>query len=1023
MTRLENLLYPVLDNAPETGRGDLVAVLLTGVPGLNFTGKTQADLIRLNTGIAADRRRRHGQPARRARRRLRGLPERPPARGGRRDRHRAARARVRLRPIVGPIIESFGFCAGNANRSPNNLLGDGVDTNDRPFRVVPVRGDAAPGLRVRPPRAPWAGRRAAGRGERCRSTRSSDDPAPSQDGGSAAAARRPARRRAPARRPGPRERPGVGPRRRPLEAASPRATPSLVARLQRMRASPATSARSRSSGSPTSSARARRPTDYVRQGRARAARPELAPRDALALSGSALALAQHRFREALALGRRARSARADTARHLGVVGDALLELGRYDEAFARSTAWSRCGRPRLVRARLLRARAARRPRRRDRGDGARARRGRRRPEPTAWTRVELGKLHFGRGALAGARSATTAPRWRVFPGYVYALDGLARRRGGARPSGARSRSPRAVGRRAAAAVRRHARRPLSRLGRDRPRREQYAARRRDRAPAARERRPHRPRDRALRRRPRPAPPRRARARAARARERPSIEADDVLGWALARNGRCGEALRSRSALRLGTRDAPKFFHRGMIERCLGRRAAARAGSAARSRSTRTSRSLGARRQEVRDREAPPRSSARLSLALGRPAGRRRRTRSATSPSTATRRIEVSGDRVYVHYVLDLAEIPTFQAQERPARSRRYGFARDAVSPAARARSTASGARCALALAALVVPPGAPAGLRRRASSSSTRPSPGARRSARLPPTELRPGRIGWREIVVTRRARRARSSLRRPARAERRAARLPDDLLASPLDVSRARARYVPGPPAGAPAPRLRAGTRRRRGVERLRGARRRRPRRSASCSSRSLSRSSGARRTRSTPGPRQGDRRRLPRRHPGTRSARVPARRDRDRHAHDRRLRARSRDARALGVRRPRAALPVAEPRLGAARRRRRRRRAARPRLHTATRTASAPPPPPPPPPRPRTRALAPAGRCSGSPSDLRRHPPVPDRARRPARRDLAAPVGYGLVLIVAFSLGLAATDHRDRPGRRDSRARRSRA
>jgi Flp pilus assembly protein TadD len=62
----------------------------------------------------------------------------------------------------------------------------------------------------------------------------------------------------------------------------------------------------------------------------------------------------------------------------------------------------------------------------------------------------------------------------------------------------------------------------------------------------------------------------ARARAAH-RVRPSIQADDVLAWALARNGRCVEARRwSQRALRLGTRDASLFFHRGMIERCLGR---------------------------------------------------------------------------------------------------------------------------------------------------------------------------------------------------------------------------------------------------------------------------------------------------------------------------------------------------------------------------------------------------------------------------------------------------------------------
>ena len=61
----------------------------------------------------------------------------------------------------------------------------------------------------------------------------------------------------------------------------------------------------------------------------------------------------------------------------------------------------------------------------------------------------------------------------------------------------------------------------------------------------------------------------AAARQAR-RARPSIDGDDVLAWALERNGRCAEALPySRRALRLGTHDALKFFHRGMIERCLG----------------------------------------------------------------------------------------------------------------------------------------------------------------------------------------------------------------------------------------------------------------------------------------------------------------------------------------------------------------------------------------------------------------------------------------------------------------------
>jgi tetratricopeptide (TPR) repeat protein len=60
-------------------------------------------------------------------------------------------------------------------------------------------------------------------------------------------------------------------------------------------------------------------------------------------------------------------------------------------------------------------------------------------------------------------------------------------------------------------------------------------------------------------------------------DRPSIEADGVLAWALARNGRCDQALGySKRALRLGTLDAARFFQRGMIERCLGRHGSARA---------------------------------------------------------------------------------------------------------------------------------------------------------------------------------------------------------------------------------------------------------------------------------------------------------------------------------------------------------------------------------------------------------------------------------------------------------------
>ncbi len=74
--------------------------------------------------------------------------------------------------------------------------------------------------------------------------------------------------------------------------------------------------------------------------------------------------------------------------------------------------------------------------------------------------------------------------------------------------------------------------------------------------------------------------------------------------------------------------------------------------------------------------------------------------------------------------------------------------------------------------------------------------------------------------------------------------------------------------------------------------------------------------------GAREGDRDGVPRG-----DARAPARRaasrwDRHRDAHDRRLRARNRDARALGAHRPRGSLSLAQPRLGGARGARRHRR-----------------------------------------------------------------------------------------------------
>jgi tetratricopeptide (TPR) repeat protein len=305
----------------------------------------------------------------------------------------------------------------------------------------------------------------------------------------------------------------------------------------------------------------------------------LARRDALVVTGQGLlALTRHDFRRALALGRLARELAPGTARPYGLVGDALLELGRYGEAFAAFdrmaalkpslAAYARIAYGRELIGNVDGAVAAMRLALDSTGGS---------PEPTAWTHVELAKLHLGRGELRRAESHFRAAL-AVFPGYPFAYDGLAR------VEAARGRLQRAVAleRRAVAAV------PLpqfvSELG-------DLLERTGQRAEATRQRRTVAAIDRLL-----AAGGIRtdlestlydvdhgvrtgeavARARGARA-ARPSIYGDDLVAWTLARAGRCDEALPwSRRALRLGTQDALLFFHRGMIERCLGRGEEARA---------------------------------------------------------------------------------------------------------------------------------------------------------------------------------------------------------------------------------------------------------------------------------------------------------------------------------------------------------------------------------------------------------------------------------------------------------------
>jgi tetratricopeptide (TPR) repeat protein len=304
----------------------------------------------------------------------------------------------------------------------------------------------------------------------------------------------------------------------------------------------------------------------------------LAPNDFLATSAlGSLALSRHRFRDALVLGRRARALSPATARNYGVIGDALVELGRYREAFA---AFDRMARLRPGLAAYARISYARELLGNWHGAVGAMRLalgaaiGQR--EALAWTHVQLGKLYWARGLLMPAERQYRAAL-AGFPGYVYGLDALAQ------VEWARGRTATAIAleRRAVATI------PLPQfvglLGdlyrtteRDRLARRQYALvhviERLLRANGVKTDLETALFDVDHGIRPQHAL---ALARAARV-DRPSIDGDDVLAWALARTGHCGEALRfSERALRLGTRDALKVFHRGMIERCLGHPAESR----------------------------------------------------------------------------------------------------------------------------------------------------------------------------------------------------------------------------------------------------------------------------------------------------------------------------------------------------------------------------------------------------------------------------------------------------------------
>jgi Domain of unknown function (DUF4331) len=126
VARLENLLYgSALQPIDTVNRTDLIAILLTGVPGLNFTGSRPADLLRLNTAIGPTAAAGGGNRLGVLAGDFAGFPN------GRRLEDDVVD--IELRAIAqgyGPVLKS---ALGLPDKSPNNLVGDGVDANDKPF--------------------------------------------------------------------------------------------------------------------------------------------------------------------------------------------------------------------------------------------------------------------------------------------------------------------------------------------------------------------------------------------------------------------------------------------------------------------------------------------------------------------------------------------------------------------------------------------------------------------------------------------------------------------------------------------------------------------------------------------------------------------------------------------------------------------------------------------------------------------------------------------------------------------------
>jgi len=169
------------------------------------------------------------------------------------------------------------------------------------------------------------------------------------------------------------------------------------------------------------------------------------------------------------------------------------------------------------------------------------------------------------------------------------------------------------------------------------------------------------------------------------------------------------------------------------------------------------------------------------------------------------RIDVAGDRVYVTYVLDLAEIPTFQERGKVHKLGEAGYAR-AVAAGVRTdlALTVDGQRAPLRRVDDVIgfPPGA-AGLHTTRLEVLYAVAPLGHAPTRIAYRDGSfSGRLGWQEVVV--KARDGATVTRTTAPSTSASDELrayPKDLLSDPLHVTSASLAVNPGTQAGDPTP------------------------------------------------------------------------------------------------------------------------------------------------------------------------------------------------------------------------------